>query len=355
MTLGDWVKMLARERFAIHPLRWPMTACVTTVTAFNSVYALLQQAFYRRQIAQTDIVDDPIFIVGHWRAGTTLLHELLVTDERYTYPTTYQCFTPKHFLVSGKFLPALIRGLLPKKRPMDNMPAGWDHPQEDEFALANMGLPTPYLMLAFPNRIPYFPEYLDMKGVPPKDVARWKDGFLRFLKSVTLRTPKRIVLKSPPHTARIKTLLEMFPKARFVHIVRDPYTLFSSTVNLWKRLAEHEGLQMVQGDRLDEYVYHTMVQMYDAFHEQQPLIDPSRFCEVRYEDLVKNPLGEMRRVYDELALGGFDKAHPAMQAYMAGQSNYKANRWQIPAETRAEIARRWRFYFERYGYPIDRS
>ena len=48
MTLGDWVKMLARERFAIHPLRWPMTACVTTVTAFNSVYALLQQAFYRR-------------------------------------------------------------------------------------------------------------------------------------------------------------------------------------------------------------------------------------------------------------------------------------------------------------------
>ena len=293
--------------------------------------------------------------MGHWRAGTTLLHELLVTDERYTYPTTYQCFTPKHFLVSGKFLPALIRGLLPKKRPMDNMPAGWDHPQEDEFALANMGLPTPYLMLAFPNRIPYFPEYLDMKGVPPKDVARWKDGFLRFLKSVTLRTPKRIVLKSPPHTARIKTLLEMFPKARFVHIVRDPYTLFSSTVNLWKRLAEHEGLQMVQGDRLDEYVYHTMVQMYDAFHEQQPLIDPSRFCEVRYEDLVKNPLGEMRRVYDELALGGFDKAHPAMQAYMAGQSNYKANRWQIPAETRAEIARRWRFYFERYGYPIDRS
>ena len=37
-----------------------------------------------------------------------------------------------------------------------------------------------------------------------------------------VRSPKRIVLKSPAHTARVRVLLELFPKARFVHIIRDP-------------------------------------------------------------------------------------------------------------------------------------
>ena len=132
---------------------------------------------------------------------------------------------------------------------MDNMAAGWDRPQEDEFALCNIGARSPYLTIAFPNRPPQDQDYLDFRGVPTAEVERWKRAFLWFLKCLTLRNPKRIVLKFPGHTARIRTLLEMFPKAKFLHIVRNPYVLFPSTVNLWKRLYRDEGLQMPQLSR----------------------------------------------------------------------------------------------------------
>ena len=352
MTLGVWLRLVLRNRVAIHPLRIPTAVCVTLVAMVNSCLAVLQGLFWNRKIARTKIEEDPIFIVGHWRAGTTLLHELLVLDPRHTYPSTYECFTPRHFLVSGKFLPRMFRFLLPDRRPMDNMAAGWDRPQEDEFALANMGVPTPYRTIAFPNR-PQCSEYLDLQGVPQGDLNRWKQGFLWFLKSITVRNPKRMVLKSPPHTCRIKTLLEMFPRASFVHIVRDPYVVFPSTVNLWKRLYRDQGLQRFNGTGLEESVFENFTRMYQAFHAEQPLVDRSRYCEVRYEDLVQDPMGQMRRVYKEIGLGDFEKVQPAIEAYLARQSDYKTNRWELPSATRAEIARRWRFFFERYGYPIE--
>ena len=90
-------------------------------------------------------------MIGHWRSGTTLLHELLVRDPRHTYPDTYACFAPNHFLVSGWWMKPCLKVLLPSQRPIDNMPAGWDHPQEDEFALCNMGVPSPYLTIIFPE------------------------------------------------------------------------------------------------------------------------------------------------------------------------------------------------------------
>jgi len=353
MVVSAWFPLLARHRFAIDLSRLPMACLMTTLSGMNSLLALVQTIFLGRKIARTEISDDPIFIVGHWRSGTTLLHELLVLDARHTFPTTYQCFTPNHFLVSDRVFPPLLKSLLPEKRPTDNMPAGWERPQEDEFALCNMGVRSPYLMIAFPNLPPQDMEYLDLEQVPPEGLRRWKERFLWFLRCITVRSPKRIVLKSPPHTCRIKVLLEMFPRARFVHIVRHPYAVFPSTVKLWRRLSTDQGLQVPTGEGLEEYVYQTMVRMYEAFERQRPLIPAGHFCEVRYEDLVQDPIGQVRRVYEELGLGGFEQALPALEQYMAGQAGYRTNRFNLPPETRAEIARRWQFFFDRYGYPTE--
>jgi omega-hydroxy-beta-dihydromenaquinone-9 sulfotransferase len=350
ICLGPWLALLVRNRFDVSLIRVAMAVIIAVTGAFNTLLRLIQAALLGRKIDRTKIEHDPIFVIGHWRSGTTLLHELLVRDPRHTYPDTYDCFAPNHFLLSGWWMRPSLGFLLPSRRPIDNMPAGWAHPQEDEFALCNMGVPSPYLTIIFPNRPPQCQEFLDFRGVPEPAVEGWKRSLLWFLKCVTLRDPKRIVLKSPPHTARIHVLLEMFPRAKFVHIVRDPYVVFPSTVNLWKRLYRDEGLQMPRYDGLDEHVFESFTRMYEAFDRDRKLIGPGQYCEVRYEQLIADPIAQMRRVYEELQLGDFGSVRSGIEAYFAGQKDYKTNRYQITPETRAEITRRWGKYIEQYGY-----
>jgi hypothetical protein len=233
---------------------------------------------------------------------------------------------------------------------MDNMAAGFDKPQEDEFALCNMGLPSPYLKMAFPNEKEDYQNYLTMEGLSDEELAAWKQGLEWFLKRVTLRSPKRIILKSPPHTGRIKTLLELFPDARFVHIVRDPYPLFGSTVKLWKTLYKFEALQEAKHDQLEEYVFSCFEKMYEKFDRDRELVDPSRFFEVRFEDLVADPIGRMQALYEHLDLGEFETARPKLQTYFKERKDYQTGSYQISDELRSKIDRRWGPYMRRFGY-----
>jgi hypothetical protein len=215
-----------------------------------------------------------------------------------------------------------------------------------------MGVRSPYLTAVFPNRPPQDPAYLDLKGLPPAAIERWKSKLFWFLQCLTLRNPQRIVLKSPAHTCRIKVLLELFPNAKFVHIVRDPYVIFPSTINLWKRLYRDQGLQMPTYDGLEEYVFSTFQRMYEAFDRDRQLIGPGQFSEVHYEDLISDPIQQMKRIYEELELGDFNSVRPGMESYIAGQKDYKTNRYQLSPENRVEISRRWKKYLNQYGYRI---
>jgi hypothetical protein len=238
---------------------------------------------------------------------------------------------------------------------MDNMAAGWDCPQEDEFALCNLGLRSPYLTMAFPNHPPQNQEYFDLQSLSPRQRTRWQRGLTWFLKCLTVRSPGRIVLKSPPHTFRVNILLEMFPKARFIHIVRNPFVIFPSTINLWKRMYRNDGLQMPTYDGLDEHVFTTFTRMYDVFEHDRSLIPQGQLSEVRYEDLVAQPIEQMERIYRELDLGEFEQVRGKMAAYFAAKADYKTNRYQLPSELAAEVARRWAGYFDRYGYSKQQS
>jgi hypothetical protein len=345
-----WIRLLVRNRFAVHWSCLHIAIIVTFVSCCHSVLRFIQEAIYGKRIRRTVIRQPPIFIIGHWRTGTTLLHELMILDERHGFPNTYECLAPNHFLLTERLFTRWLRFLVPSRRPMDNMPAGFDRPQEDEFALCMLGVPSPYLTIAFPNHPPQYPEYLDLQGVRPRALARWRLVFYRFLQQLTFKNPKRLVLKSPPHTCRIRILREMFPGALFLHIVRDPYVVFPSTVNLWKTLYRTHGLQRPTFVGLEEHVFATFLRLYARLEEDRPLVDPAHFYEIRYEDLVRDPVGQMRALYDHCNLGGFDAYLPRLERYLASNKAYQTNRYELAPPQRAEITRRWGDVIHRYGY-----
>ncbi|HEY2841111.1 MAG TPA: sulfotransferase [Pirellulales bacterium] len=361
MSLPAWLRLITKNRFRVAPRFWHIFVLQAFYTSFHSLFRGYQWIGFKfwQSIDPTwpppkSLESPPLFILGHWRSGTTLLHELMVLDQRHTFPTSYECFEPNHFVLSEGIATRLLGFLTPSQRPMDNMKAGWDRPQEDEFALCNLGLPSPYLTMAFPNEPPQDQDYWTLDEVPPAARERWKRVFLRFLCEISSRRPRRIVLKSPPHTCRVKLLLEMFPNARFIHITRHPCSIFPSTVHLWRRLYAVQGLQKPNYEGLEEYVFDNLARMYEAFESDRELIPPDHFCELRYEDLVADTVGVMHDVYRKLDLGGFSDVRPAIEDYLEQNKGYETNKFpELSPELLKQIATRWRSYAERYGYQVD--
>jgi omega-hydroxy-beta-dihydromenaquinone-9 sulfotransferase len=347
--LFAWVRLLALGRFRLGWRKLRLLPTGTLMTACHTFLRYAQAGLYGRRIREA-VVEPPVFILGHWRSGTTLLHELLVQDPRHGYPNTCQCFDPCHFLLTERLIRRYFNWVLPARRIMDNMAVGWGRPQEDEFALALLGAPSPYLTIAFPNQEEIDAGAYDLDGLPPRLREKWKRTLLWFLKAVSVRDPRRLVLKSPPHTCRIPTLLELFPDARFVHIVRDPYAVYSSTINLWKTLNRVQALQTPHYRELDDRVFGRFNHFHRRLEATRGLVAPNRFHELRYEELTKDPLGEMRRLYERLDLGDFGTARPHLERYLAETSRYERNKWQLSDADRARIDCHWGDVIRKYGY-----
>jgi hypothetical protein len=345
-------RLLAGHRFRLPFSSLPACTCDVGCALFNSALGSLQDILLASSLKRIALADDPLFIVGHWRTGTTLLHELLALDARHRCPTNYECFVPHHFLISQRWLKPWIRFVLPRNRIADDMPVEWDLPQEDEFALLALGLPSPYLSIAFPNESPQFNAYWTLDGLSPGELARWQQTLTKFLRQLIRNRPGRLVLKSPPHTFRLPVLEQLFPRARYLHIVRDPYAVFASTVKLWKSLFAAQSYQRPNYAGLDERVVGTFCQMYDSFESARRNIDPQRICDVRYEDLVHDPPGQLRQIYQRLDLGDFEPARPAVEAYFARRTDYRPSRYRLAPEDHAAVTQRWLPYMQKYGYPL---
>jgi hypothetical protein len=350
MTFGKWWGLLRRHHFAVQPTQWPRALSQTAVTAITSLNARLEQRKYGARIEETEVLP-PLFILGHWRSGTTLLQNLLTLDPQFAYPNFYQAFNPDTFLRTEASTAPVLDLLSMSRRPQDAMTIGSKAPAEDEFALCALTALSPYVEWAFPGGGYDYGKYLTFRNVPEEEVARWKAAFVLFLKKLTLQYGRPVVLKSPPHTARIRRLLEAFPDARFVHIHRDPFVVFGSTRYSHKTAAPYFRLQAGDDYCSDDRIISTYAEMYDAFFEERGLIPEGRFCEVGYEELEREPVCVIRGIYEALGLPGFESLRPRLEDYLGSIAGYRKNRHpELPEALRRRIVREWRRSFEEWGY-----
>ncbi len=335
-------RLFWRHPFAAHPSRWPIAVFDSLLSLGHGALGVAERVIYRRRVREAVLREDPIFILGHWRTGTTWLHQLLAVDPRHGFPTTYDCLAPCDFLLTGRWFPRWFPWLLPSRRPMDAVALSWDSPQEDEFALALLGIPSPYSALAFPNRKPLDDAYLDFDGLDGAAIARWKREFGGFLRRLSARERRRLVLKSPPHTARVPVLREMFPKARFIYLSRDPHRVFASTLHLWKTLYRRNGFQIPDYRGLQERVLSTYLRLQQRWESARAGLPEGLYHEIRYEDLVRDPIGEIERLYAKLELDGFSDVRPLLERHLERTRDYRTNQLELSEREKALVSLRWR-------------
>jgi len=242
---------------------------------------------------------------------------------------------------------------LPNHRFIDSIPVNPDSPQEDEIALANMTPISFYHALYFPKR---FDRLFD-KGVflddgSEAEAREWERTFLQLSRKVAIQSPGRtLVVKNPVYTARVKHILRIFPDARFIHIHRDPYTVFQSTVKMEKTTVPLYAYQKPDEETLTDFILWRYRAMYDAFFNDQPKIPEEQFAEVSFAELEADPLGSLARIYETLDLGDFAEARPEIEAYAQSISGYQKNTYtHLPDDVKERVAGAWAENFDRWGY-----
>ncbi len=350
ITTGRWFRVLRDIRFQVDFPYWGRTATITSYCIPNYFLSWMERLIYTRRVRSAK-VEPPLFILGIWRSGTTHLHNLLAQDSRLAYPNTYQVYYPRSFLLTEKFYRRLLDFFLPATRPQDNMAITMGHPQEDEFAICCLTGLSPMMGWVAPRMAEFYDRYLTLREATPAERETWKSALFGFVQKLSFKYGKPLVLKSPAHTCRIKLLLELFPDARFVHIHRNPYEVYQSTVHTIRAVIPWWTLQRPNFSDLEERTIRQYRQVYDAFFEERGLITKGHFHELSYEALEKDPIGQLRVLYEALGLPDFEIAAPALRKYVECQTNYKKNAFQeLSPGIRGRLASEWRRSFEEWGY-----
>lgn len=325
---------------------------IAGVVLLRSPFSLIERLTTAYRLQQQPTMPAPIFIIGHWRSGTTHLYNILSKSPQFGYVSPLAVGLPWDILGLGTILQPLLEKTLPEQRFIDRIPVTPVSPQEDEIAIANMS------PLSYDHGI-YFPQHfydifrrsIFFDGCPPQEIENWQRTLVYFLKKIWLQQNcKPLLIKNPVYTARVSMLRELFPGAKFIHIYRNPYRVFHSMQNFYRKLFPELALQKFDHLEIDNWILETYSRMMNQCLEQTAKLPDKDLVEIRFEDLEANPMAELERMYQTLQLDGFaeDKIH--FQNYLASVSDYQKNAYEMTSEAMEKVEKHWQPFLERWGY-----
>ena len=327
--------------FASALLRWP--GC--TVEALRVA----------RRVKAVSFDPPPVFIVGHWRSGTTFLHNLMSRDPAFCFPTIVDVLRPYDFYPGPLELISrwVILRVLPQTRPMDDVRLDPELPQEEELALASMGAPSFLNCLYFPKRMTkVFAEQVLFAGADDEVTRSWRDALTYYLaKLAALHAGKRLLLKNPAHSARIAELHALFPGAKFIHIHRDPSAVFHSTKKLYHSMLSLFALQDYRPADIDDHILWAYPQVMNRLLDGLAELPSGQVTVVRYDELVAEPTDTVKRIYRDLDLGDFSRVQSSVQAYAAEHRHAISPIPKMEHQTACQLAFHWSAVYTRLGYP----
>ncbi|MEM9283745.1 MAG: sulfotransferase [Verrucomicrobiota bacterium] len=332
-------------------------ACRASIVA-RRPFTAYEKWRWGKEVSERTFEKDPVMILGHWRSGTTHLHNLLSQDPQFGWLSFYQANMPLNMLgkkvALGRFI---MKQSIPKTRGFDNVSLGLDTPQEDDLALANLNPISEFKIYYFPREAKrHFYESVFFKGLSDEAVERFTQAYLGLLKKLDYyHQGKQLLLKNPASTGRIPFLLKHFPNTKFVHIVRNPFKVFTSSAGLYVGALPAFSWQDFEEFDIEDHVYEFYEQIMNRYLKERSLIPPENLIEIRFEDLTKDPLGQVTRVYDQFGLPGRETGLARVTDYIEATKDYKKNIHQITESQVATIRDRWGFAFDAWGYSNEPS
>ncbi len=332
-----WFRLL---RDAGEPVRWrywPRLIFALTCSLAATVLTLPERLLFALWIRwhgnervgnSSKVIPAPLFILGYYRSGTTHLQYLLDRDPNLHSPRWVEALAPQGFILSWALLRLILTPLMPRHRPMDGVAFGPELPAEDDFALNNWALASSLVgRLVLPRARSFFDRFDDPGAVKSAELERWQRCQRDFGYKLSLAAGgRRLLLKSPSHTARVKALLHLYPEAKFIHVSRSPCEVLQSNVamaDIFDRMYHLQDAppeeQVAAGIALDYR------RMEEGYLEARASIPAGQVTELRFQDLLADPLGELRRTYAALGLEYSDAFEQHVLEYLEAVRTYRQN------------------------------
>jgi hypothetical protein len=285
---------------------------------------IAERLLYDRAIERHEPPDDPVFILGHWRTGTSHLQTLLYLDPQFTTSTIFRSMFSDVFLLTEAWLaPALnlLAGCTRAPFSIQRIPLNVHTPAEADLGLCCLGSRFSYTWgHLFPRSFGLWmaQQVLDPS---PETVTGWLDAYDRMQAKLSFAAGgRRVVLKSPGDAARLQLLANRFPRAKFIYIHRDPVEVFHSNRYLWGVIQKQHGVQQLDAEERDAMIIAHYGLLVGAYEAQKGQIGADRLAEIRYENLRDDPMAELRKVYAQLDLGEAPTA--AIKRFVDGRGAY---------------------------------
>ncbi len=344
--------LLIQNKFHVSIPYYPRIMYSLLLSSALSFFRIKETNFVKKIDNKSIIKKPPLFLLGHWRSGTTYLHNVLSKDDQFGFFSTFDAYLPGVFLTGEKRLKPIVAGSIPKKRPMDDVAMDADLPQEEEYALGGTSIYSYYHGWIFPKNMEYYNNFVLLDNVPQYIIDNFKRHYINLLKKATYKNNgKRLLLKNPSNTARIKILLDLFPDAKFVHIQRNPYHQYLSMIRFMKLVIPLYCVQNPPSfDIIEKKMMNLYAKMYKKYFKERTLIPKRNLVEIRYEDFINDPYSETKKIYNCLELNNFSDVNMLIKDYILSQLEIKTASYNITDDVRNKVYSHWAFVFDEFEY-----
>lgn len=345
-TLGSVVR---RSGLPANPLQ---SAMIGLSSAVRAPFSLAEKIWLETKLPAIEEMEPPVFILGHWRSGTTHLYNIMTKSNAWGYVPPVATGLPWDLFGLARVFNPILERALPEHRYIDNIPVKPDSPQEDEIALANMSPLSFYHGIYFPKD---FAEYLNrglfFEGCSKNEVEAWENRFQYLMRKLYLYHDKKpLLIKNPVYTGRLATLKRLFPTAKFIHIHRNPHEVFRSMQNFYAKLLKELSLQSYDHIDIDEAILSVYPRMMQKLEEDSADLGEDRYFEIGYDALDKNPVETIQSIYSKLNLPGFVDAKQPFEAYLDSVQTFEKNKFTPTPVAAAKVEERWGYYLDKWGY-----